>query len=147
MSETGSAKHRLRPLLWFIRLVSLIVPRRLRQGWKREWNSEVTNRWSSLEKWRTPNRKTRRELFRRGSGAFWDAVWLQPYRWEDEMIQDLRYGFRMFFKNPVFTVIAVFSLALGIGANTAIFSVVDKSLFHPLPYEDPERLYMIFESN
>src|SRR5262245_48351817 len=55
----------------------------------------------------------------------------------ESFIQDLRFGARMLFKQPGFTLIAVITLALGIGANTAIFSVADKLLLRSLPVEDP----------
>jgi macrolide transport system ATP-binding/permease protein len=60
------------------------------------------------------------------------------------MLQDLRYAFRMLVKSPAFTTVAVLSLALGIGANTAIFSLVDVVLFRPIPVQGPARLASVF---
>src|SRR5215510_345882 len=59
------------------------------------------------------------------------------------MIQDLRYGMRMLLKTPGFTLIAVFTLALGIGASTAIFSAVNPILFESLPYPHAEQVTMV----
>jgi len=143
MSDRRS-KNILKPNLWLIRVIGVIVPRRLRADWKQEWQAELQYRELMLADWDKLIWSAKLDLLRRSLGAFWDALWLQPHRLEDEMFQDLSYGVRMLLKRPAFSAVVILVLALGIGATTAIFSVVNGVLLRPLPYPEPDCLMTVF---
>src|SRR5919109_762451 len=97
---------------WLIRFIGVIVPRRFRTRWRREWEAELEHREELLARWDRLDWRNKLELMWRNLGAFWDALWLQQLRWEDEMIQDLRFGVRMLLKHKGFTAVGVLTLAL-----------------------------------
>jgi putative ABC transport system permease protein len=131
------------PWLWLITFIGVIVPRRLRVEWRQEWEAELRYRETLLAKWEQLNWRGKSDLLWHSLGALLDALWLQPRRWEDEVIQDLRFGVRMLVKHKSFTIVAILSLALGIGANTAIFSVVNSVLLRELPFKNPDQLMSV----
>jgi putative ABC transport system permease protein len=143
MADATQTTH-FRFWLWLIKFIGLIVPRRLRADWRQEWEAELRCREMLLVEWDKLDWRNKVDLLRRSVGAFWDAMLLQPRRLEDEMFQDLRYGARMLLRQRGFTIAAVIALALGIGANTAVFSVVNAVLLRPLPYQNSDRMAMIW---
>jgi putative ABC transport system permease protein len=137
------------PVRWYVSIIAaigVIVPRRLRSDWRQEWEAELTYREMMLADWNKLNWRNKFDLVRRSVGAFWDALWMQPQRLEDEMFQDVRFGLRTMLRNPMLTFVAVTSLALGIGANTAIFSIVNGLILRPLPYKEPDRLMKVYQA-
>ena len=133
--------------LWPIRVIGVIVPRRLRADWRQEWEAELQYRETLLTQWDKLDRSAKLALLWHSLGAFADALWLQPRRLEDEMFQDMRFGARMLLKSPAFTLAAILSLGIGIGANTALFSVVNAVLWRHLPYPGAERLVRVGDWN
>jgi len=129
---------------WLIRFIGVIVPRRFRDRFRQEWEAELEYREELLTRWDRLDWRNKLELLWRSLGAFWDALWLQRQRWEDDMIQDLRFGVRMLLKNPGFTVIAALTLALGIGVNTALFTLFNAVALRPLPVKDPDRIVKVY---
>src|SRR6185436_2119317 len=125
---------------WLIRFIGVIVPRRFRTRWRQEWEAELEYREALLARWDRLNWRNKLALLYRSLGALADALWLQQLRWEDEMMQDLRYGVRMLLKHKSFTAVAILSLALGIGANTAIFQLLDAVRLRTLPVTAPQEV-------
>ncbi len=75
---------------------------------------------------------------------------VQPFRWLEALVRDVRYGIRMFRKNPGFSLAVIITLALCIGANTAIYSMLDALIFKPLPFPESDRIvsvYILFDQD
>jgi putative ABC transport system permease protein len=135
---TSPAGDRLRRLLHaWITSLSVLAPSGVRRGWEAEWRAEI--------EWHAGSRLA---LAARCVGAPTHALWLRFQNWSLEMfLHDLRHAARLLVGRPAFTALAAGTLALGIGANTAIFSVVYGVLLKPLPYRAPAQLVQLWETN
>jgi putative ABC transport system permease protein len=134
----------VKPHLWLIKFIGIIVPRRFRADWRQEWEAELQYRETLLADWDKLDWRSKQALLWHGLGAFADALFLQPKRMEDEVIQDLRYGIRLLLKHRGFTLVAVLTLGLGIGVNTSLFTLYNAVALPPLPIKDPERVVKVY---
>jgi putative ABC transport system permease protein len=126
-----------------VRALGPLVPRNIRQDWLSEWQAELDNRETELREWGMVPRRASWRVLRDSTGAVWDALWLQTHRWEDEMIQDIRFGLRLVVRSPWLSGTAIASLAIGIAATTAVFTVINAALLKALPYPTVDRLVTV----
>jgi putative ABC transport system permease protein len=116
----------------FIALVSRLAPGAARREFRAEWDAELATDPSLA----------------RALGALPDAWCLFRQQWSLDMLsQDIRYGVRLLARRPAYTAIVVLTLAIGIGATTAVFSVINGVLLRPLPYPDDARLAVVWEND
>lgn len=129
------------PGIRLIEWAAKLVPYPRRAAWKREWEAEVTYAWKRLHRDGTPGLGAVLRLRLRVLACLIDALWeMKETMTMTGFLNELRFAFRSLVKYPTFTVIAVLTLALGIGANTAVFTLVDGVLLSPLPFEDSGEL-------
>lgn len=134
--------------LRFIQWVASFVPGGARREFRDEWRAELTCHWSAVEQRGRPGWRDGLTLAARAAGAVPDALCLVRQEWSlDMLMQDLRYAVRTLSRRYGFTALVVLTLALGVGANTAVFSVIDGVLLRPLPYHQADRLMMVWEDD
>src|SRR5579872_7317983 len=133
---------------WFMRLGGLFGKRRRDGELAAELESHVQMHVEDNLRAGMPPEEARRQALLKLGGVEQAKESYRDRRglpWLETLAQDVRFGLRMLCKNPGFTAVAVLTLTLGIGANTAIFSVVDAVLLNPIPYPAANRLVVLWE--
>ncbi|MGA2537317.1 MAG: ABC transporter permease [Terracidiphilus sp.] len=134
---------------FFLRLYGLFVSRRPERDFADELESHVAlDTESGMRNGLTATEARRQALIRLGGTEQTRQTWRERRRlpFLEELGQDIVYSFRMLRKNPGFALITILTLALGIGANTALFSIVNSVLLNPLPFPHPDELLAVHES-
>ncbi len=127
-----------------LRWAASLVPPKRRAAWSREWEAEIAYAWQRLNRSGTPSAIAVLRLRVRVLTCLIDALWEKKETMTmTGLFNDLRHAVRSLIRYPTFTVIAVGTLALGIGANTAVFTLVDGVLLSPLPFDDADDLIAI----
>ncbi|UCD25478.1 MAG: ABC transporter permease [Gemmatimonadota bacterium] len=149
MQATGAVSRIvLATCLCLVRLAAGMAPGSHRSDWRAEWEAEIVHRWMHLGQSGKLSVAAAANLIWRSAGAVVHAAWLRKTEWRVEIVsQDIRYALRGLIKRPLFTTLVVVTVGLGIGANTAIFSVVNGLILTPLPFDDPDHLVMVWEHN
>ena len=135
----------LRASVRLITALSALAPEWRRDDWRNEWLGELHFRASRLAAHRRLTAMAQLRCLTRCAGAALHLLWLWSHEWGfDTLTQDVRYGLRLLKRRPAFSLVAVTTLAFGIGATTAIFSAVRTVLLDALPYREPSRLVRMY---
>ena len=144
-SAPAPAEYEAPPGAALVRLSGAIVPAGQRADWEAEWIGELAATWRHSRLAGRGGALDRARLVVRATGSLFDAVWMRGRHGSDALMpRDLRLAFRSMRRQPGFSAVVITTLALGIGGNAAIFSVVNAVLLRPLPFRDSSRLVMVY---